>query len=223
MDHTHQHLPRLTLRTLQEGVGVLCGQDADLRGIVERFGTPPLWARRPGFATLLRIVLEQQVSLASARALHGRLEKRVGKVTPEAVEALGESGLRALGFTRQKAAYCVGLSAALLANHLDPRALSRVSDDVARAALVRVRGLGRWTADIYLLMALRRTDVWPAGDLALAEAVRDLRGLPARPSVAELDALAADWSPWRAVAARILWHHHLSTRKRPVARHSSRS
>lgn len=97
MDHTHQHLPRLTLRTLQEGVDVLCGQDADLRGIVERFGTPPLWARRPGFATLLRIVLEQQVSLASARASHGRLEKRVGKVTPEAVEALGESGLRALG------------------------------------------------------------------------------------------------------------------------------
>ena len=188
----------------------LCSLDQDLAAVVRTFGPPPLWARRPGFATLVRIVLEQQVSLASARALFERLHVTTGGVTPVAVARLGPAGLRRLGFTRQKADYCANLGELVSTGSLDLAAVARASADDGRRMLLDVRGLGPWSVDIYFLMALRRPDVWPSGDLALVEAMRRVKRLPARPDTTTAAHVASAWAPWRSVAARVLWHYYLS-------------
>jgi DNA-3-methyladenine glycosylase II len=184
--------------------------DADLAGIVERHGLPPLWAREPGFDTLVRIILEQQVSLGAALAAYGRLQRTVDTVEPATIVAAGEEPLRAAGLTRQKARYIVGLADDVLTGRLDLDALAASDDDTARARLIAVTGIGHWTADIYLLMALLRPDVWPSGDLALAGAMRHAKRLPALPASDEQVAVAEAWRPWRAVAARVLWHAYLA-------------
>ncbi len=205
-------LRQLNRATLALGVAALCARDPALAGIVRRFGPPPLWGRRPGFPTLVRIILEQQVSLAAARTMYARLRERMGAVTPQTVHELGVSGMRRLGFTGQKATYCDGLSARILSGELDLTRVALADDESGRAALLAVRGLGPWSVDIYYLMALRRPDVWPQGDLALAQAVHQAKRLRSRPDAATLTRLAAEWSPWRSVAARVLWHHYLSSR-----------
>lgn len=203
---------RLDESTLAEGVAILAGQDRDLAGIVERFGPPPLWARSPGFATLLQIILEQQVSLASARAAYARLEAAVPAVTQEHFLALDDATLREVGFSRQKAGYGRALATALVAGTFDLAGLARLSDERARDGLVELKGVGPWTADTYLLMALGRPDAWPAGDVALQAAVREVKRLQHRPSGEEMVELAEGWRPWRAVAARMLWYHYLGGR-----------
>lgn len=195
---------------LLEGVETLAAGDPDLGSVVHCFGPPPLWGRKPGFATLVRIVLEQQVSLASARSVFGRLRDTLGGVTPSAVTEIGEEGLRQLGFTRQKAAYCCHIAENILSGVLDLRSLGKMGDDGARETLLRLRGVGPWTAEIYLLMALRRPDVWPDGDIALMESARLVKCLRSRPAVDRLRHMATGWRPWRSVAARILWHNYLS-------------
>jgi DNA-3-methyladenine glycosylase II len=196
--------------SLAAAVRAIAACDPDLAGIVERHGSPPLWARPPGFATLVAIVLEQQVSLRSGAAALERLARAAGAVEPEAIVALGEDGARAAGLTRQKARYVVELGAAALDGRFDPAALAMAADDEARARLTALLGVGRWTADIYLLMALRRPDVWPDGDLALAIAMRRAKGLDTLPDAAAQRSIAQTWRPWRAVAARILWHAYLA-------------
>jgi DNA-3-methyladenine glycosylase II len=186
--------------------------DADLAAIVDRFGPPPLWARPPGFATLTFIILEQQVSLASARAAFERLTAATGELTPQAFLRLDDRELLAIGFSRQKTRYVRGLSAAILAGELDLEAVQRLDDDKARAALTDLTGVGPWTADIYLLLALGRPDVWPTGDLALVTAVQHVKRLADRPSGDELTTLAEPWRPWRSVAARLFWHDYLARR-----------
>ena len=203
---------RLTEATLQEGVTELAGRDPDLGRAVDRYGPPPLWDRKPGFATLLKTILEQQVSLASAAAAFDRLMEVVGVLTPESFLAQDDATLRQAGFSRQKARYGRILSSALMDESLDLEVIGDLGDDEAREALTALTGIGLWTADTYLLMALRRPDVWPAGDIALQAAVADLKGLPARPSPEEMIELAEAWRPWRAVAARILWFHYLDGR-----------
>ncbi|MFN8654216.1 MAG: hypothetical protein U0133_20125 [Gemmatimonadales bacterium] len=180
--------------------------------MVARYGIPPLWARRPGFATLVKIILEQQVSLASARAMYRRLHQHLGEVTPHPVHGLGPAGLQALGFTRQKAAYTHGLARELVEARLDLRALHRLEDDLARTRLVALNGVGPWSADCYLLMALGRPDIWPPGDIALLNAMQQVKRLRTRPTVERARRIAARWAPWRSVAARILWHHYLASR-----------
>ena len=197
-------------RALGRAVAALATADPALGGIVERHGPPPLWARAPGFETLVAIVLEQQVSLASGAVALARLRAAAGDVSPGAVLALGEDGARAAGLTRQKARYVVALGAAVADGRFDPMVVSRAADEDARAQLTALLGIGRWTADIYLLMALGRPDVWPDGDLALASAMRRALALPAVPDAATQRAIAERWAPWRAVAARILWHAYLS-------------
>ena len=188
----------------------LAAIDPDLAGIAERHGVPPLWAREPGFETLVQIILEQQVSLASAEAARRRLVGAAGAVEPAAIVAAGEDALRAAGLTRQKARYLVGLARDVLDGRLDLAAVAAADDDDARARLMGRLGIGRWTADIYLLMALGRPDVWPTGDLALAGAMRRAKGLDALPTGAEQEVIAEAWRPWRAVAARLLWHAYLA-------------
>lgn len=155
-------------------------------------------------------MLEQQVSLAQARAIYARIELAAGSVTPENTAKLGEAGLRAIGVTRQKSAYLARLARELESGALDLDALAELPD--AAAALDELHGVGPWTAQCYLLFALRRPDVFPAADLALTEAVRQLWKLRTRPSAPSLARRAVAWSPHRAAAARLLWHYYLSER-----------
>jgi len=198
----------------EAGIGVavreLAAMDPDLAGIAERHGHPPLWGRKPGFETLVRIILEQQISLASAEAAFGRLVRATGVVEPAAIVAAGEEALRAAGQTRQKSRYLVGLARDVLDGRLDLDAVAAADDEGARTMLTSVVGIGRWSADIYLLMALRRPDIWPTGDLALAGAMRRAKGMADNPTGPEQAAVAEAWRPWRAVAARLLWHAYLA-------------
>ena len=195
---------------LRAAVAELAGRDPDLAGIAGHHGPPPLWDRPPGFETLVAIVLEQQVSLRSGAAALGRLRAAAGSVSPAAVAALDEDGARAAGLTRHKARYVVMLARSALEGSLDLDAISAAGDEEARAALTASLGIGAWTADIYLLMALCRPDVWPAGDLALATALRRAKRLQTIPTAAEQEEIAEPWRPWRAVAARLLWHAYLA-------------
>jgi DNA-3-methyladenine glycosylase II len=172
-----------------------------------------MWARRQSYATLVWIILGQQVSQASAEALYLRLSRSLGRVTVTNVMTRTQTELRALGLTRQKARYCQELAMALRDGTLSLTALRLQSDHAVRAALTQVTGIGRWTADVYLLMAMQRPDIWPIGDLALYKAFREIKGTNQAADV--LDQRAGDWRPWRSVAARILWHHYISVRKKP--------
>jgi DNA-3-methyladenine glycosylase II len=209
-------LRTLTRASLIEGARALAERDADLARVVQRLGHPPIWGRRPGFSTLVRIILEQQVSLRSAEAMYRRLETHLGGIIPETFAKAGVSGLRRLGVTRQKAAYCCGLARRLVDGTLDLTAVARAADDTGRRTLLDVPGLGPWSVDIYYLMALRRPDIWPRGDLALASALRDLKQLQSLPSHEEQQQFAVAWAPWRSVAARILWAQYLTDRGRPL-------
>lgn len=203
-------IPVLTSKLLIEACETLAVRDAELADIYERLGPPPLWARPAGFATLTHIILEQQVSLASAKAAFERLEAVLGLVDPEGFLRLDDASLKAIGFSRQKTGYVRGLAEAICGGRLELTALSECDDEAVRTSLTALKGIGPWTADIYLLMALGRHDVWPAGDLALALAVRQVKDLPRRPGPEALRTLAEPWRPWRSVAARLLWHHYLN-------------
>jgi DNA-3-methyladenine glycosylase II len=204
----------LTQETLALAVRELAARDPDLAGIVGRFGPPPMWDRPAGFATLVYIVLEQQVSLASAKAAFDRLQAAVEPLSPERLLELDDGQLLAIGFSRQKARYVRNLAQAVRSGSLDLEALARLPDEDVQRALVGLTGIGPWTASIYLLMALRRPDVWPATDMALVAAVAQVKGLADRPDAGQMRALAAPWRPWRSVAARLFWHDYLSRRGR---------
>ncbi|HEU0012336.1 MAG TPA: hypothetical protein VFQ45_01560 [Longimicrobium sp.] len=205
--------PVLTRASLLVGVRELAARDAGLADVVARHGPPPLWARPRGFATLVRIILEQQVSLASGAAMFAKLDRALGGVTPATVAAAGMAGLQALGVTRQKAGYLCVLAERVASGELPLGTLHRLPDERAAELLVRVPGIGPWTAGIYLLMALRRPDVWPPGDLALHKALGRMLGGEHIPTSDEAAAHAERWRPWRAVAARILWHAYLCDRE----------
>jgi DNA-3-methyladenine glycosylase II len=206
-------VPRsLTDHDLPWAVEQLAGRDPALASIAARFGMPPLWAREPGFPTLVHLILEQQVSLASARAAFDRLNARIGRPTPGAFLALDDRELLAIGFSRQKTRYARALASAVDAGDLDLPALADADDEEVDRRLTALPGIGPWTATIYRLMVLCRPDAWPAHDIALAQALAEVRGLERRPSPEELDEAAEAWRPLRAVAARLLWHHYLSVR-----------
>jgi DNA-3-methyladenine glycosylase II len=188
----------------------LAARDRDLALIYQVHGVPPMWARRPGFPTLLRIILEQQVSLISARAMFERLKSNIEPFSAGGFIDAGEPFLRSLGVTRQKAHYCVQVAQAFVEGHLDQ--IGRMTDEDAHARLSSIKGVGPWTANIYLLMALRRPDIWPDGDIALASALGKLRKMKSRPTFPELAKIAERWRPYRSVAARMLWQYYLAER-----------
>lgn len=206
--------PALDAAGLTTAVARLAAHDADLAGIVARYGPPPLWDRAPGFATLLHIVLEQQVSLASAQAAFDRLRAAADPIEPARFLELGDAELLAIGFSRQKARYGRALAAALVTGALDLDGLDGLDDAAAHRALQTIPGIGPWTSTIYLLMVLGRPDVWPVGDIALAESVGQVKRLGRRPGAVEMEAIGESWRPWRSVAARLLWHNYLARRGR---------
>jgi DNA-3-methyladenine glycosylase II len=206
--------PLLDEKSLAVAVNHLAASDPDLARILHLYGMPPLWAREPGFPTLVHIILEQQVSLASAQAAFDRLQAALVTVTPERFLLLSDAELKAIGFSRQKMLYARLLAQAILDRQLDLDALAELPDDEVRVTLKQLKGIGAWTADIYLLMALRRPDIWPQGDLGLLVALQRMKNLALRPTPAEFDLYGAAWRPYRAVAARLLWHFYLSAKPR---------
>lgn len=202
---------RLDDRSLARGVRHLSQVDRDLARVVGRFGTPPMWERDPGFPTLIRIILEQQVSLASAKAAFNKLCLLTSPVTPHNFLELDDVALKEAGFSRQKTGYGRHLAESIAEGRLDLEALHEMDDESVRVELMRVKGIGLWSADIYLLMAMLRPDIWPRGDLALATAVQRVKRLKVRPDQKTLDHMSESWMPWRAVAARLFWHFYLSS------------
>jgi DNA-3-methyladenine glycosylase II len=202
--------PSLNKGTLAQAVRSLAGLDSDLAKIAADFGPPPLWGRRQGFQTLLSIILEQQVSLSSAKAALDRLLIAANPLTPERFLQFDDAELKSIGFSRQKTAYGRCLAHAILRRDVNIATLNSMDDESVRSELMKIKGIGRWTADIYLLMALLRPDVWPRGDLALAIAVQRVKRLKHRPTEEELADISNGWKPWRSVAARLLWHYYLS-------------
>lgn len=203
---------RVDAETLPDAVEYLCERDLDLADVVGRWGAPPLWDREPGFATLVLIILEQQVSLASARAAFDRLVAAIGAPEPEPFLQLSDADLHGIGFSRQKTRYGRCLAEAVRDGTLDLARVSELDDDAARASLTALPGIGPWSADIYLLMALGRPDIWPVGDIALVNSYAARKRLPVAPATEEWPGLADTWRPWRSVGARILWHAYLSER-----------
>lgn len=200
---------RLDSHSLAAGCRALAQREPALASLFSRNGTPPLWRRDPGFPTLVRLVLEQQVSLASAAAAHRRLEARLGKVTPDGFLVLGDTELLEIGFSRQKARYVRLLAEALVSGEFDLDLADRLDDTAAMAHLQQLVGVGPWTAGNYLLFALGRADIWPSGDRALVVSLGRALGRDTPPTYEEADEMAEEWRPWRAVAARLLWHDYL--------------
>ncbi|MPZ51453.1 MAG: DNA-3-methyladenine glycosylase 2 family protein [Acidimicrobiia bacterium] len=208
--------PTVTLEPsgFAEAVELLTRDDADLASVVANHGIPEMWGRPPGFPSLVLFILEQQVSLASGKAVFERLRRGLGEMTPEAVLAGGPAKIRDAGVTRQKTTYLLELSEALLAGRFDLAALTHVDDSTARSRLLELNGVGPWTADVYLLSCLRRPDMWPVGDRALQVGVGELLGLANPPDSVQLEAIGERWRPLRAVAARLIWHNYLRERGR---------
>ena len=202
---------QLDNESLLAGVSLLSEADPDLKRVVILYGVPPLWSREPGFSTLVHIILEQQVSLASAKAAFTKLnEVAENDLTPKRFLEFSEPTLKDFGFSRQKTHYCQELSKAILRRDLDLDKLHKLNNAGVQRELTKIKGIGEWTSGIYLLMALMRPDVWPSGDLALKKSIRNIKNLPETPSTEQCDEIALQWKPLRAVAARIIWHHYLS-------------
>lgn len=191
---------------LNEGLQFLSAQDADLARVLTRHGPPKLRSQPPGFPTLLKIILGQQVSRSSAASTYQRLCDAIGPPEPASFQSLDDDALRAIGFSRQKSRYGRELASAILDGRLKIDILEKQNDDDVRSSLTALPGIGPWSAEIYLLFALRRTDAWPASDLGIIVGAQKVKGLAARPSRKELDAMAENWRPWRGLATFILWH-----------------
>lgn len=204
----------LTRSNLASAAEFLAKRDRDLAAILAAYGPPPMWARPAGFNTLIRIILEQQVSLVSAASMYQRLRANVTPFRPSRFVELGSPHFRSLGLTRQKTAYCIDLAECLVSRRLKLSALANLNDEEVKATLMQVKGIGSWSAEVYLLMTLLRPDVWPSNDLALATAVTKLKKLQTRPTYDELQTMAESWRPFRSVAARMLWQYYLAERKK---------
>jgi DNA-3-methyladenine glycosylase II len=197
---------------MNEGLNYLIQIDPQLREIVLKFGAPPFWSRPEGFPSLLKIILEQQVSLASAQSAYDKLIKTIEVLTPERFLRLTDEDLKRIGFSRQKIRYCKHLAKSIFEKQISLEDLNSMSDEKVHETLTLLPGIGPWTSGIYILMALKRADVWPKGDLALLKALKEVKSLEEIPDNEKASNIALAWKPWRAVAARILWHYYLSTR-----------
>jgi DNA-3-methyladenine glycosylase II len=201
---------------IAEGIAGLAAADPRLAAILDEAGPIPLRLNPPGFASMASIVISQQVSIASARAIHGRLTALIEPLTPQAFLAAGEDTLKAAGLSRPKQRALTALSTAIVEDGLDLDHLCSLDAEEATASLTVVKGIGPWTAEIYLLFCAGHPDIMPAGDLALQASAAHILGLEGRPTARELARIAESWSPWRGVAARLLWAHYGRAKGRDV-------
>ncbi|MEO0435635.1 MAG: DNA-3-methyladenine glycosylase 2 family protein [Pseudomonadota bacterium] len=200
----------LTQRSYREGLAELVSRDPDIACIVERIGVPPWTVRSAAFSSLLYIILEQQVSLASAKATYEKLTARLPSLSPQDVLAVPDALYRELGVSRQKTRYLKLAAQAVLDDSLPLGRLDKMSDDQARSLMTQVKGIGDWTADVFLMSALKRADLWPIGDLALVKSIIDVKGLDQQPDKTRLEALGEPYRPFRSIATRVYWHHYLN-------------
>ncbi|CAN5573526.1 DNA-3-methyladenine glycosylase [soil metagenome] len=207
----------LTDLSLKAACRELASSDADLDHLLETCGPPPLWDRPAGFGTLLNIILEQQVSLASAKACFDKLTLHLGDVSPAHFLTVNDADLKTIGFSRQKTAYARHLSEAVLEKRIDLDSLHLLPDAEVKAELIKLKGIGEWTSAVYMLMAMLRPDVMPKGDIALHAAYQKLTKADKRPGSDEFVAIAEKWKPFRSAAARLLWHFYLSEKVRQAA------
>jgi DNA-3-methyladenine glycosylase II len=196
------------MKDFRNGLNHLYEVCPHMRGAMDAYGRPKSRKRDPGFATLVRIIVDQQVSVQAGAAIWARVVGALEDVTPASVCAAGEAGLRGAGLSGAKARYVSGIAQAILAGDLDLKRLQRCREDTVRRELTTLKGIGPWTADIYLMFAMGRPDVWPVGDIALQAAAGRLIGQSNRPSAAELEEIGARWRPYRSVAAVMLWHYY---------------
>lgn len=203
----------MVLRLDENNFYTLCDQlgkeDNDLKKIITQYGYPPFWSRKPGFETLVHIILEQQVSLASAKAALVKLQSRLGTVTADKLLALTDEELKACYFSRQKIGYARCLAYAIISKQLDLDKLETLPDHDVKSSLIVLPGIGDWTTDIYLMMALHRTDCFPLGDIALVNSLKQIKNLAKQTSKEELNLIADTWKPYKTVAVYLLWHAYL--------------
>lgn len=202
---------------LKRALAALAERDSDLRRILDEHGAPPPRPHPAGFEGLARIIVAQQIAAGAARAIRARLDAACPSMTASAFLDLDDTALRAVGLSRSKIAYCRAAAEAIAGGSLDLDGLRRLDDEAAIAALCTVKGIGRWTAEIYLLFALRRPDMWPTGDLAVRRGIAAAKRLDDDPDPATMDAIAAPWRPYRSAAARLMWHYYGALRQRAVA------
>lgn len=207
-------VPTFNRKNFKSLCDLVAGIDPDLENIINQYGYPPMWERSPGFATLVHIILEQQVSLASAAAAFTKLQHRLEIISPEALLMLTDEELKACYFSRQKLMYVKHLAQAISNQQLDLESLKSKTNADARDALTKIKGIGNWTADIYLMMAMQRADLFPVGDIALIASIRETKNIAKSIPKEEVVLLADLWKPYQTIAAYILWHAYLGRRKR---------
>jgi len=190
----------------------LCSKDGDLKNILNRYGYPPMWTRPCSFQTLIHFILEQQVSLASARAALIKLKEKTGTITPLKLLALSDEEMKSCYFSRQKLKYARHLADAIVSKKLALKKLAAMPDEDVRKELTSIKGIGNWTADVYLLFALHRTDVFPTGDLAMMNAFKEIKQLDKNLSKEESLRVAEPWKPYRSIATMLLWHYYIEKR-----------
>jgi DNA-3-methyladenine glycosylase II len=190
----------------------LAKKDKHLHSIIKQFGYPPIWTRKANFQTLIHIILEQQVSLASARAALNKLKQRIGTITPKKLLALSDEELKACYFSRQKTVYARCLGNAIVSREIILSTFPDLDDAEIRQQLKTIKGIGDWTVDVYLLFAMQRTDVFPLGDLAMVNALKEVTHLPKETKQEELLKLAEKWRPYRSIATMLFWHYYIEKR-----------
>ena len=183
-----------------------------LKPVINKFGYPPFWHREADFATLVLTILEQQVSLASAKSAFNKLVEKIKTVTPENLNQLTDDELRAAYFSRQKIIYSKNLAAEILSGKLNLNELNEMSETKIRARLLQLKGIGHWTIDMYLLMSLHFSDIFPPGDLATIKSVYELELVPATSTKEEIINFMKKFSPYQSVATYILWHSYIERR-----------
>ncbi|MEO7213172.1 DNA-3-methyladenine glycosylase [Mucilaginibacter sp.] len=185
--------------------------DADFAAVIQNHGYPPMWTRPNSFETLVHIILEQQVSLASALSALNKLRERIQEITPARVLLLTDTELRECYFSRQKSAYVRYLAEAIISGQISLQAFEQMEDEEIRRELCALKGIGNWTVDVYLMFVLQHTDILPLGDLAIVNAIKRLKGLPKETTKEELIVIGEQWKPYRTVASMLLWHYYLSS------------
>lgn len=190
----------------------LAKKDKNLRSIIKKHGYPPMWTRPATFQSLILFILEQQVSLASAYAAFKKLKERIGFVTPSKILALTDTELRACYFSRQKIMYARELATTIKNKKLVLKNLTYKQEDEVRHELKKIKGIGDWTVDVYLMHALQRTDLFPLGDIALVNSLKEIKKLPVHITKEEMLKIAEPWRPYRTIAAIILWHAYIQKR-----------
>ena len=206
------NIPTFNTASFRKICKKLAGQDAELATVILQHGFPPMWTRPATFQTLILTILEQQVSLASAYAAFKKLKEKIGFVTPAKILVLTDTELRACYFSRQKIIYARELAKAVQSKQIRLKRLSLLPDEEVRAELIKLKGIGHWTIDVYLMHALQRTDLFPLGDIALVNSLKEIKGLPKDISKEEMLAIAEPWRPYRTIAAMILWHAYIKKR-----------